>query len=224
AQLAADRERLSRQLFEAGQSVGRWTLLVEQCEQSAAEAKAHRGELAGASKDAAAYKELSVAFSKRGIQAMIIENVIPEIEEEANRLLSRMSDSGMHIQFRTQKELKKGGGAETLDIVIGDEMGDRPYECYSGGEAFRINFAIRIALSRLLARRAGARLQTVVIDEGFGTQDAVGRRRLVEAIEAIKDEFARILVITHLDDIKDEFPVRLHVIKDDRGSRITRLD
>ncbi len=45
---------------------------------------------------------------------------------------------------------------------------------FSGGEAFRVNFAIRLALSEVLAQRAGARLQTLVIDEGFGSQDALG--------------------------------------------------
>ena len=42
---------------------------------------------------------------------------------------------------------------ETLDIVISDDQGARGYEMYSGGEAFRVNFAVRIALSKLLARR-----------------------------------------------------------------------
>lgn len=221
--ITMQKDRIGREAAASQESVGRWATLLDQCAEKENQERARRDEMTAASKDAAIYKELSAAFSKRGIQAMIIENIIPELEDEANRLLGRMTDHGMHIQFRTQRELKKGGGAETLDIVIGDELGDRPYECYSGGEAFRINFAIRIALSRLLARRAGARLQTIVIDEGFGSQDAQGRKRLVEAIESVKEEFTRILVITHLDDLKDEFPVRLHVSKDENGSRVTLL-
>jgi DNA repair exonuclease SbcCD ATPase subunit len=57
------------------------------------------------------------------------------------------------------------------------------YEMFSGGEAFRINFAIRIALSKLLARRAGAPLPTLVIDEGFGTQDNLGLEKIKRSIE-----------------------------------------
>ena len=53
----------------------------------------------------------------------------------------------MHVKFETQRETKKGGVIETLDINIADELGTRNYEMFSGGEAFRINFAIRIALS-----------------------------------------------------------------------------
>src|SRR5207244_12800067 len=59
----------------------------------------------------------------------------------------------------------------TLDVNVSDELGTRPYELFSGGEKFRVDFAIRIALSKLLARRAGAPLQMLAIDEGFGTQD-----------------------------------------------------
>ena len=92
---------------------------------------------------------------------------------------------------------------------------------FSGGEAFRINFAVRIALSKLLARRAGAQLQTLIIDEGFGTQDAQGRERLVQAIRSIQDDFEKILVITHLDELKDEFTSRIDVVKTSRGSVAT---
>jgi exonuclease SbcC len=92
---------------------------------------------------------------------------------------------------------------------------------FSGGEAFRINFAIRIALSRLLARRAGADLSFLLIDEGFGTQDAQGRDRLVEAITAIADDFEKILVVTHIDELKELFDVHIEVSKGPSGSQIT---
>jgi exonuclease SbcC len=73
----------------------------------------------------------------------------------------------------------------------------------------------------LLARRAGAQLQLLVIDEGFGTQDAEGRERLVEAINSIQDDFARILAITHIEELKDAFPVRIEVVKTGDGSQIS---
>jgi exonuclease SbcC len=169
----------------------------------------------------AIYDELRTAFSVRGVPAMIIEAAVPEIEDEANRLLSRMTGGRMHVRFDTQRETKAGEVRETLEIKISDELGTRPYENYSGGEQFRVNFAIRIALSKLLARRAGAQLQTLVIDEGFGTQDAQGRQRLVEAINVIQDDFARLLVITHIEELKDAFPARIEVVKTPEGSAAT---
>lgn len=167
----------------------------------------------------AIYDELALAFSKKGVQAMIIESAVPEIEEEANRLLSKMTDGKMKVEFRTQREKKTDGElTETLDIQIADEQGARPYEMFSGGEAYRINFAIRIALSKLLARRAGAKLQFLVIDEGFGTQDIAGREHLVEAINSISSDFKKILVVTHVPELRDVFPTRIEVTKDEEGS------
>ncbi|MBV9329014.1 MAG: SMC family ATPase [Chloroflexi bacterium] len=165
------------------------------------------------------FGDLAYAFGRRGVQAMIIETAIPEIEEEANRILARMTDGRMHVKFETQRDVRSGiGTIETLDIKIADELGTRSYEMFSGGEGFRVNFAIRIALSRLLAHRAGTRLQLLVVDEGFGSQDQEGRDRVVEAIQAIEAEFEKILVITHLEDLRERFPVRIEVTKTPEGS------
>ena len=172
-----------------------------------------RKEIAQARAQLRRYRTLELAFGKNGLQAMLIEAALPELENEANLLLSRLTDGRMNVRLETQREKKTGGVKESLDIIISDELGSRPYELYSGGEAFRVNLALRIALSRLLARRSGAALQTLFIDEGFGTQDAQGREHLVEAIHMIKDEFALILVITHIDELKDPFPVRILVEK-----------
>jgi exonuclease SbcC len=167
---------------------------------------------------AGVYDELRTAFGVRGVPAMIIEAAVPEIEAEANCLLSQMTNGRMTVRFDTQRETKAGEVREALEIQIADELGTRPYENYSGGEQFRVNFAIRIALSKLLARRAGAQLETLVIDEGFGTQDARGRQRLVEAINVVQDDFARVLVITHISELKDAFPARIEVTKTQDGS------
>jgi len=167
------------------------------------------------------YDELAAAFSRRGIQALIIDHVIPEITEEANRLLARMTNNRLRVAIDTQRQTQKGGVAETLDIRIADELGTRNYELFSGGEAFRINLALRIALSKLLARRAGAPLPTLVIDEGFGSQDSGALERLIEAINVIQDDFQCLLVVTHLAELKDQFPVQITVSKSGEGALAT---
>ena len=169
------------------------------------------------------HKTLERAFGKDGVPALLIEQALPQIETKANDLLDRLSDGQMSMRFVTQaefKDKKREDLRETLDIQISDAVGVRDYEMYSGGEAFRVNFAIRLALSEILAQRKGARLQTLVIDEGFGSQDVQGRQRLIEAINLVKHDFAKILVITHLDELKDAFPNRIEVEKTERGSTI----
>lgn len=167
------------------------------------------------------HKSLERAFGKDGVPALLIEQSLPQIEQKANDLLDRLSDGKMTIRFVTQaeyKDKKRDDLKETLDIHISDSSGTRNYEMYSGGEAFRVNFAIRLALSEILAQRKGARLQTLVIDEGFGSQDVQGRQRLIEAINAVKNDFAKIFIITHLDELKDAFPNRIEIEKTERGS------
>ena len=178
------------------------------------------GRLSGLREDRSIYQELVTGLGQQGVQAMLIETVVPRLEEEANLLLGRMTDNRMHLSLNTQRERRTGRGdpIETLEIQVNDELGPRSYEMYSGGEAFRVNLALRIALSKVLAQRMGAPLPTLFIDEGFGTQDAPGRERILDVIGAIQDDFDKIIVITHLDELKDVFPARIEVQKGDRGS------
>lgn len=170
------------------------------------------------------HQELAQAFGKNGIQALMIENVLPQLEAEANQILGRLSANQLHVQFVTQRSRKSAQAAnkliDTLDILISDLQGTRPYETYSGGEAFRVNFAIRLALARLLAQRSGTALQLLIIDEGFGTQDDAGCDRLIAAINAIAPDFACILTVTHIPHLKEAFQTRIEVHKTEQGSQI----
>jgi len=214
-------DALRNQEGRARQLIGAAQQKRDYCHYLARERQDRAGQLEQLLEDHGLYEELQLAFGKKGLQALIIEAAIPEIEAEANQLLSRMTEGRMSLRFDTQRDTKSGSTVETLDIKIADEAGPRSYELYSGGEAFRVNLAIRIALSKLLARRAGARLQILIIDEGFGTQDAEGRQRLVEAIHSIQDDFGLVLVITHIDELRDAFPVRIDVLKTPQGSQVS---
>lgn len=170
------------------------------------------------------YQELAQAFGKNGIQALMIENVLPQLEAETNQILGRLSANQLHVQFVTQRASRKSNVAakliDTLDILISDVQGTRPYETYSGGEAFRVNFAIRLALARLLAQRSGMALQLLIIDEGFGTQDEAGCDRLIGAINAIAADFACILTVTHIPHLKEAFQTRIEICKTEQGSQL----
>jgi exonuclease SbcC len=164
--------------------------------------------------------ELAVAFGKNGIQALIIEAAIPELNGDADELLGRLSGMSLKLQLtQGRRDSRTGQPTEELQIKIGDEWGNtRSYETFSGGETFRIDFALRIALSKLLARRSGAPLPILFIDEGFGTQDSAGQDRLKEAIQSIQSDFQKIIVITHVDEVKESFPTRIEVTKTPSGS------
>jgi exonuclease SbcC len=170
------------------------------------------------------YQIIATATSKDGIQALLIEDAIPEIEHEANQLLSKLTNNQAQIFIESLRDLKKGGAKETLDIKISDAAGIRAYELFSGGEAFRIDFALRIAISKLLARRAGTALQTLIIDEGFGSQDEEGLSNIMDALYKIQDDFHKIIIVSHLPTMKDQFPVHFVVEKRPNGSRVHVLE
>jgi exonuclease SbcC len=174
--------------------------------------------IAALESDRATYDLLADAFGRNGLQAMLIAEAIPDLEVSANELLAKLTDGRMALKLETEHQTRRGTSVDTLDLLVADELGTRSYGLFSGGEAFRVNFALRVALARLLARRAGAPLRALFIDEGFGTQDATGRERLVEAVQAIQSEFDLVVAITHLEEVKEAFPVRIEVTKGDAGS------
>ena len=195
---------------------------IARCERLAGEVVELKRQRGGCLREQSLYQELALAFGKNGIQALIIEDAIPQLDSDANELLGRLTDNRMSLRLELGEGRRVRGTdapSEELRINIADEMGTRAYETFSGGEAFRINFALRIALSRLLARRSGAPLPVLFIDEGFGSQDAGGQQRLVEAIQSIRSDFDKIIVITHIDAIKEAFDTRIQVEKTEMGSR-----
>ncbi|MFH1651452.1 MAG: SMC family ATPase [Chloroflexota bacterium] len=216
-----EHRELAQQSQQSQEALWQAKASLERCREMEVRQQEKEKLLAQAGREEGIYRELVLAFGKKGVQNLLIEMVLPEMQIEANQLLARMTDNRMTVKFETQRPTKKGEMTETLDIKIGDELGTRDYEMFSGGEAFRINFAIRIALSRLLAKRAGAALPTLIIDEGFGTQDATGIEKLKEVIGAIQNDFEKIIVITHIEELRDAFPNRINVVKTAEGSTLT---
>lgn len=223
AELTLELNKLSDEEAVHLKLVGEARSRVKVLEERRKEQKQVNGERLEKSRQLDRLKILEKAFGKSGVPALLIEEALPEIESRANEILDRLSDGNMSVQLVTQREYKdkkREDKQETLDILISDGAGERAYELFSGGEAFRVNFAIRLALSQELAHRAGARLQTLVIDEGFGSQDADGRQRLIETINIVQENFEKILVITHMEELKEAFPAHIEVEKTPQGSKV----
>ncbi len=225
-QLAIRRQQLDTHLAALGGLEQKLTQLAD----IQAQMRSQEQQLANYKQQQKIYDELGKAFGKNGIQALIIENTLPQLEVESNQILSKLSNNQFHVQFITQKatkatrvkkaSIKNAKYIDTLDILIGDANGTRSYETYSGGEAFRINFSIRLALAKLLAQRAGTPLKMLIVDEGFGTQDREGCDRLIAAINAISNDFACILAVTHMPQFREAFQTRIEVRKTNSGSQL----
>ena len=122
------------------QEKGRFENELQQLKKYKKDFESHNKKLLTLQEEIDDYQTIAQATGKNGVQALLIENTIPEVEKEANYLLSKLTDNQAQIYIESLRDLKKGGTKETLDIKISDEMGIRPYELFSGGEAFRIDF------------------------------------------------------------------------------------
>lgn len=159
------------------------------------------------------------AFGRNGIPALVVENAIPQIEEEANRFLVAFFP-GLSVTLESQRATKAGDIRETLDFVVSAGGDARQLETYSGGERQAVDLALRIGLARLLAHRAGRPIECLIVDEGFGTFDQGRRQEAVRVLHALVEEFPRILFVTHDQELADAFPARIEVTREDGSSRV----
>ena len=128
---------------------------ISRCEEMETQIHALEQKHRGLARDKGIYDELTLAFGKNGIQALVIESAIPQLQDDANEILGRITENRMHLKLELDEST-----SEQLEIRIADELGTRDYLTFSGGEAFRINFSLRIALSPPACpslRRAAAR-------------------------------------------------------------------
>lgn len=167
------------------------------------------------------YKELAKIFGKNGIQALILENSSVEIEQTANMLLADFTDGAMSISIETLRKNKTDDNyQEVFDIKIRDGSRIGLFETFSGGEKFKVAFAIRIALSMLLAKRSGVQIPFVLYDEAFSDLDQDSVDKLVDIFSILIKYFALQLVITHTTELKDKFGSLLTVKKSAEGSML----
>lgn len=205
-ELRAEVRRLQEQQNDIYALIGNLKAQVEILSKAQEERQKLAVEAETTAKELTRWQILIKAFGRDGIPALIIENTLPELERIANEILGRMSKGEHSLKFETQRDLKSRAGVmETLDIIVSDWNGARPYETFSGGEQLRIDFAIRFALAELLAKRAGSKVEWLTVDEGLGSQDAEHRELVLEAIRAVADRFRKTIVITHIEEAKAFF-------------------
>lgn len=183
------------------------------------QAAAIRTRLAADELQVARLRKLVEAFGVKGIPARIVAGVVPELERYANELLGELRP-GMTLSIETQRAKKSGDGViEALDLVVRDAAGERPLALFSGGERTSVALALGVALSRLVARRAGARIDSLVIDEPDGL-DADSRRAFGQALRVIahRGDLARCVLVSHHADLAEFADETYLVSKGPQGS------
>ena len=153
---------------------------------------------------------------ERFVQGAILDEVLAS----ASTRLMHMSRNRYSLRRASgNADLRKGGG---LDLEVPDAHTGRARAAstLSGGEGFQASLALALGLSDVVQRHAGGvKLNTVFVDEGFGSLDPEALDLALETLNELKQGGRLVGIISHLEEVKQRIPARLEVLPAPRGSR-----
>jgi len=107
---------------------------------------------------------------------------------------------------------------EDYEIYIYDQGEKFSIDRFSGGETDLANLCLRIAISLLISESSGVDFSFIILDEIFGSQDALRKESILSALAKLKNRFRQIFLITHIDDIKDSVENLVYVTENEDGT------
>lgn len=141
-----------------------------------------------------------------GLRQVIIENVLPVLNEKINRYLDALTEEAISVEFTTGVKTKSGKYRDKLDIMIWSPQGVADFASYSGGEKRSIVLSIGLGLAELAGDSVGAKCDFLLLDEVFGSLDNNARQRLVNLLYALQSRFKNVVVISHLSELRNRIP------------------
>ncbi|HRQ77410.1 MAG TPA: SbcC/MukB-like Walker B domain-containing protein, partial [Gemmatimonadaceae bacterium] len=138
----------------------------------------------------------------------------PEISEIASELLKSITDARY-----TELELDDKYRIQVLEDGV-------PKPVISGGEEDVANLVLRLAISQMIADRAGQAFSLLILDEVFGSLDDVRRANVVTLLRGLEDRFDQVIVITHIEGVRDGLDRVIQVAVDEESgaARVTQVD
>jgi DNA repair protein SbcC/Rad50 len=161
---------------------------------------------------------LKESLSPRGVKAVIIDYLVPQLEERINSILTQMSDFRIRLDTQKQKASDDGSKEGLFITVINDRNEELSFSNYSGGEKIKITIAIAEALSSLMSS-IGFRL----MDENIISLDRDSTEGFVAVLDKLQDKFKQLLIISHIQEVKDMFRESVEIIKINGISKINEL-
>jgi len=137
----------------------------------------------------------------------MVGRIRPMLSEYASELLRRLTDG----KYSTM-ELD-----ENYDIFVYDEGTAYELNRFSGGEEDLANLCLRLAISAVVTERSAIQTNFIILDEIFGSQDAYRKRNIMQALNALSKKYRQILLITHIEDVRDYMEYVLRVQEDEAG-------
>ena len=129
----------------------------------------------------------------RVFRSNVISRIVPMLSEISSGLFEELTEAkynGMELD-------------DEYNINIYDKGQKYPLDRFSGGEADLANLCLRLAISRVIAERSGSSINFLVLDEIFGSQDTIRKRNIMQTFSNLSKQFGQIILITHIEDVKD---------------------
>jgi exonuclease SbcC len=205
-------EAFATAIAKAEAEAERIRLAVAQAERLRTEADAR-----GAERDVA--HELAGLLGARGFEQWLLEEALEELVAGATERLFQLSSG----QFSLKRDDK--GGFAVVDHRNADEL--RSVKTLSGGETFLASLSLALALSdnvAMLSSQNAPKLESIFLDEGFGTLDPDTLDVVAGAIEELGATGRLVGVVTHIRDLADRLPVRFEITKLGSSAHIERID
>ena len=139
-----------------------------------------------------------------GFRDHLVSRIGPELSREAEALFRELTNHE-YEDLRIDEE--------DLSIRVADAGVYFPMERFSGSEADLANLALRVAISMHLSRMSGADIGMMVLDEVLGALDEERKDLMVQAMGRLADRFHQLFVITHAEQLKDQFGASIEVRK-----------
>lgn len=154
-------------------------------------------------------ESVQAGFHKNGIPAIVLKAQLPAVNSEISRLLGGLVD--FDITFETE------AGSNVMDVFIEDQNSKRILELGSGMEKMIASMAIRVALINLSSL---PKPDFWIIDEGFNALDENHVPKCLELLQTMKNYFKSVLVISHMQLVKEAADVIVEVVGTPNGSRV----
>lgn len=159
-----------------------------------------------------AYPSVLQAFSSTGIPNLIIQNVLDDLQIEANNLLTQLKP-GLQLSFFIEKTKSDGTEADTLDIIYSLNGKEREYDQLSGAQKLAVTFSLKLGLSFLLQKMIGTDIKFLLLDEIDQSLDKASVDAFADIVKFFQKDYT-ILIITHNDRLKDKFSHAICVEQD----------
>ena len=145
------------------------------------------------------------------------------VADAASKRLHHMSQGRYALRQTDEALTGQQAGGLGLEVVDTYANSTRSTNSLSGGESFAASLALALGLADVVAAEAGgSSLETLFIDEGFGSLDEESLNSVLDILDDLRSGGRTIGVVSHVAEMKERIPVHLTVHKSDRGSRITQ--